>query len=104
MDKRPFNNETIKLFESITKTPESESISANIIDRPIASPSLQSKFKSPALLKVKNTIIQNKISSKNFLDLYSGKPKINNNVKSIVQEKMMNQKYYFQQEKKKYLI
>ena len=80
MDKRPFNNETIKLFESITKTPESESISANIIDRPIASPSLQSKFKSPALLKVKNTIIQNKISSKNFLDLYSGKPKINNNV------------------------
>ena len=80
MDKRPFNNETIKLFESITKTPESESISANIIDRPIASPSLQSKFKSPALLKVKNTILQNKISSKNFLDLYSGKPKINNNV------------------------
>ena len=80
MDKRPFNNETIKLFESITKTPESESISANIIDRPIASPSLQSKFKSPALLKVKNTIIQNKISSKKFLDLYSGKPKINNNV------------------------
>ena len=80
MDKRPFNNETIKLFESITKTPESESISANIIDRPIASPSLQSKFKSPALLKVKNTIIQNKISSKNFLDLYSGKPKINNNI------------------------
>ena len=80
MDKRPFNNETIKLFESITKTPESESISANIIDRPIASSSLQSKFKSPALLKVKNTIIQNKISSKNFLDLYSGKPKINNNV------------------------
>ena len=80
MDKRPFNNETIKLFESITKTPESESISANIIDRTIASPSLQSKFKSPALLKVKNTIIQNKISSKNFLDLYSGKPKINNNV------------------------
>ncbi len=82
MDKRPFNNETIKLFESITKTPESESISANIIDRTIASPSLQSKFKSPALLKVKNTIIQNKISSKKFLDLYSGKPKINNNVLS----------------------
>ena len=74
MDKRPFNNETIKLFESMTKTPDSQSISPNIIDRKIASPSLQSKFKSPALLKAKIDFFQNNISSKKFLDLYS-KPK-----------------------------
>ena len=79
MDKRPFNNETIKLFESMTKTPDSQSISPNIIDRKIASPSLQSKFKSPALLKAKINFFQNKIASKNFLDLYS-KPKINNTI------------------------
>ncbi len=77
MDKRPFNNETIKLFESMTKTPDSQSISPNIIDRTIASPSLQSKFKSPALLKAKIDFFQNNISSKKFLDLYS-KPKANN--------------------------
>ena len=77
MDKRPFNNETIKLFESMTKTPDSQSISPNIIDRKIASPSLQSKFKSPALLKAKINFFQNNISSKKFLDLYS-KPKANN--------------------------
>ncbi len=79
MDKRPFNNETIKLFESMTKTPDSQSISPNIIDRTIASPSLQSKFKSPALLKAKIDFFQNKIASKNFLDLYS-KPKANNTI------------------------
>ena len=74
LDKRPFNNETIQLFESMTKTPDSQSISPNIIDRKIASPSLQSKFKSPALLKAKIDFFQNNISSKKFLDLYS-KPK-----------------------------
>ena len=79
LDKRPFNNETIQLFESMTKTPDSQSISPNIIDRKIASPSLQSKFKSPALLKAKINFFQNKIASKNFLDLYS-KPKINNTI------------------------
>ena len=79
MDKRPFNNETIKLFESMTKTPDAQSISPNIIDRKIASPSLQSKFKSPALLKAKINFFQNKIASKNFLDLYS-KPKTNNTI------------------------
>ena len=79
LDKRPFNNETIQLFESMTKTPDAQSISPNIIDRKIASPSLQSKFKSPALLKAKINFFQNKIASKNFLDLYS-KPKTNNTI------------------------
>ena len=93
MDKRPFNNETIKLFESITKTPEAQSISPNVIDRKIASPSLQSKFKSPALLKAKNNFFQNKMTSKNFLDLYSGKPKNinpNNNELKTFQLKIPN--------------
>ena len=93
MDKRPFNNETIKLFESITKTTEAQSISPNVIDRKIASPSLQSKFKSPALLKAKNDFFQNKITSKNFLDLYSGKPKMmnpNNNELKTFQLKIPN--------------
>ena len=78
LDKRPFNNDTINLFDSITTTPESQSLSPNIVDRTIASPSLKSKFKSPALLKAKNNFFQNKIASKNFLDLYSRKSNINN--------------------------
>ena len=66
LEKRPFNNDTIKLFESIsekkkksfdlTNSPLSPPRKKIQIETEIVSPSFHSKFMSPGLIRVKNNL------------------------------------------------
>lgn len=88
LEKRPFNNQTIAYYQSSgnEKTPSSLSLVNNQSKTPInmntshhviMSPSLTSKFSSPALnqrkLQVRRSAFNNVLSTTPILSLYSGK-------------------------------
>ena len=61
LERRPFNNDTIKVFAAMAKNPNTSHISPAICNNKIVSPTFSSKFKSPALMKAKKNLNENSI-------------------------------------------
>ena len=70
LERRPFNNDTIKVFAAMAKNPTTSHISPALTNKIIVSPIFTTKLKSPALVKAKENLNQ-KMSENSILQLYS---------------------------------
>jgi Ca2+-binding EF-hand superfamily protein len=61
LERRPFNNDTIKVFAAMAKNPTTSHISPALSNKIVVSPAFTSRFKSPALTKEKKTFQENSI-------------------------------------------
>ena len=61
LERRPFNNDTIKVFAAMAKNPTTSHISPALSNKIVVSPAFTSRFKSPALAKEKKTFQENSI-------------------------------------------
>ena len=100
LERRPFNNDTIKVFAAMAKNPTTSHISPALSNKVIVSPTFSSKFKSPALKKENKDFQENSI-----LKLFSMNNNENeNDEKNLTPSNLKNKKINFNEEYKKHLV